>query len=168
MHIAEREFNRLISYAEGLGINVVWRQPGELDVPAQLLFTDPPTMELTVYKKINYTDRILDILHELGHYHDWLNNGKREPGKVFSKEHNELNRSEREVVYNDEKKATFLSIVIAKQLEIKYPKFNRIRAAAAYDRWYYRKFLTTGKPPTKKERKPKYKQIQAKYKELHE
>lgn len=163
MHIGEKELNRLISYAEGLGLIVIWKGVKELETPAQLVFTEPPTIELKKYKRVSYKQLILDMLHELGHYHDWINNGRRTPSEVFAKNHSELTKSEREIVYKDEKKATLIATSLAKHLDLKYPKLELVRANSAYDRWYYKRFYITGKEPSPKDRIEKYNKIKQKY-----
>lgn len=168
MHIAQKEYNRLISYINGLGITIVYKDFISGESPAELELDEVSTIKIALVTKVfTYTDAILALLHELGHYQDWVNTGKRTPSDIFTREPSELNMTERKVVYESERKATVLSIKIAEQLELKYPATWRIKAEAAYDRWMYRAFVNTGKYPDMKTRKKKDKQLKVKYKGLN-
>lgn len=164
-HIATREFDRLVKYAEGLGIQVIYKYDSKSKYAAQFIFTDPPTIELVINKRHATTDLILAMLHELGHYHDWVNTGKREPSVIYAKEHSELNLTERKILYQTERKATILAIKTAEHLEIKFPKMWRIKQESAYDRWFYRYYVKTGEYPDKKMYKKKQKDLYRKYKD---
>lgn len=164
MHISQKEFERLVKYAEGLGIRVIYKEDNDSEYEARFIFTDPPTIELVLGKKNTTKKLILAMLHELGHYHDWVNGGKREPSYVFAKEHSELNLTERKVVYESERKATILAIKTAEYLELKFPKMNRIKLESAYDRWMYRYFVKTGEFPSKQEQRKKQRELNRKYK----
>lgn len=166
--LAEKELQRLISYTEGLGLNVVINpEYSHGDTPAQFIYSNPPTIELCINHRVNKVDIILALLHELGHYYDWLNTGKREPSDIFAKDDTQLSKTERKIVYYNEKKATILAISLAKKLNIRYPKIWRIKADAAYDRWFYRYLVNHDKQPSTKERMTKDKQLRDKYKALN-
>lgn len=166
MHIARKELERLIKYSQGLGIQVSMITSKHETDAACLIYDEPP--RIIIYNKgKSITNTIVCLLHELGHAQDWLDRGKPQISKVFTKELDEsYNKAERETVKNSEYKAAYYMPVIAKKLDLKFPQMYKIKAEAAYDRWTAKYFYDNGDFPRGKICDEKKKMLLEFYKRL--
>lgn len=153
MHYLEREFNRLIKYAQGLGVKVTLYQK-QSDSSAVWLTSG----EIIIYNvgKKGYLSLILDLLHELAHHRSFVASGRKgnlKTDRIFDKmnEDGKLTKLQRKVIYDTEKKDSRFQVIVHKEVGLKIP-VKRVKKEIQFDLWVYRSFYLKDKWPTQKER----------------
>jgi len=158
--LPQKEIDRLVKFAEGLGIIVSFHSQGS-DGDAASWSESPPHIEVYLNANPNKTDVILCLLHELGHHFDWIRYGKKETPEAYLEDNNRkegdppLSLDKRRIIYENEKRGINYMLKIAKQLDLKYPKLWRVKAEMTYDKWVYRHYFYNGEYPSNKLRKEK-------------
>lgn len=158
MSYIDDELKRVVKYAKGLGLSVVFSpyKPGsgtggEYDGVSKAIY---------VYqgRHDSKTDMILVLLHELGHHLDFIYKGKRDALKLqeaLIKENSRkagdppLARHLRQYIYDCELHGTEFMPQIAKELDLKIPLW-KVEAEAKLDQWVTRTYLVHGKDPLRK------------------
>ena len=169
--LVQKEIDRLVKYSEGLGIIVRFKSSNDPHVAATWS-NYPPEIEIFTNNNTSKTDIILSLLHELGHHHDWLNNGRKEIPEAYTDEANRkkgdppLSREKRRIIYDNERRGINYMAYIADQVNLKTPPLWRIMAEMAYDKWSYRYYFVHGDDPSRQEKIKKRKKLIKKYKEL--
>lgn len=109
----------------------------------------PLEIELYVNKAKSQTDLLLTLLHELGHYMDYKRGNKQIPDAWLLEDQRmsdydpKLTKKQRKTIYLDEVKGIKLMPEIAKELDLKIPKY-KIYANMWFDIWSYRYYYDTG------------------------
>jgi len=162
MGIRQEEFDRVIKYAKGLGINVVRKRYKRND-PGGTYDHESQTIELYEWPGQSYTCKIFIMLHELGHHLDWVHIMQEGNSillnKAWEREWERRPRVSkptpkylRRHIYNSECKAIDYMAVIYKELRLNIPKW-KLEYEMALDRWVYLRYYQTGDYPTNKEQK---------------
>lgn len=158
--LVQKEIDRVVKYAQGLGIKVTLRNITARSGNQGGWSIDPPC--IFIYTKgITKQDVLLSLLHELGHHHDWIETGRPDFQAVFEEECNRkeddppLVQSKRGIIYRDEAQGISYMLGIADVLDLRTPPRWRIIAEMFYDRWNYKVYYLTGGAPTKEEKKIK-------------
>jgi hypothetical protein len=121
MGIREKELERMIKYAEGLGIKVSFIPSSEDGTEAQWEMSGK---EIKIFTKKNQTKLsiILSLLHELGHHLDFVYNKRRHTKKVWDAVHAENpTKSQRRIIYEDELGGAAYHEIIYNELNLKIP-----------------------------------------------
>ena len=168
--IRDQEIERLINYANGLGINV--RFSSKKTDCAALWYLD--NSQITVFRAPNISkiDMVLSLIHEIGHgkYCIWEKN--REIDIKFEKALDHVDTAEefgedtqkrqRKIILDNEIAGTKYWDEIYHETNMQFPIW-RLELAKEYDIWQYEYFYEHGCYPKSKERKKKYKEIVSKY-----
>lgn len=164
MHYLLKEFNRLVKYAEGLGIKVIYSKK-KSNASAEWA-TDGS--EITIYDKDKKSPMMLvvDLLHELAHHKAWLASGRKEDlktDKILDKEAAglELTELQRKHIYDMECADSKFQAVIHHEVGSKLPLW-RLETEIELDLWIYKHFWLKGTWPMLKEIKQKKKELLAK------
>lgn len=171
MSYLQDDLNKLIKYAQGLGLRVVIRDyDGSGDGAGWT--TDGTEITLFRWKNQTITRMILNLLHELGHHLAWvyadrITNPKvdnalaaedsRKKGDPF------IPKRKRKIIYEEERFDAQYREVIAKEVGLRVPLW-KIKADIDIDIWGYRVYYETGKHPTAKDMNTLYKELKARYK----
>jgi|WetSurMetagenome_2_1015567.scaffolds.fasta_scaffold295017_1 hypothetical protein len=172
--IRDDEISRLIKYAEGLGLKVVFSYANEKHASAEWTLDGS---EITIFKKNNWskTETILSLIHELGHHLWFIHSKDRNPDLKFEEAIDKQNLTEELINKKTPKKLRkkILDVEIAgsdyweivvKDVNIKLPMW-KIKVAKIFDIWQYEYFYENGTFPKYTVKKNKYKELIAQYKE---
>lgn len=174
MPIRDDEINRLVKYAEGLGVKV------------KFFFTVNPLAdaewtldgtEIRIYRKKHQskTDIILSLVHEIGHHIWFIHKKDRQPDLKFEEALDRQNlfdtdltatpapKKFRKKILDTEKDATVWWDIIYKDTNLKIPKW-KLDVAKKFDIWAYEVYYKTGFFPNKKEKKMKHKELTMEFK----
>jgi len=174
MGIRDREFDRLVKYAEGHGLVVETRQHERNDPGAEYC-SDTLTITLYVWPGQTMTRLIINFLHELGHHRDWILRGQQhskvEHKALILENLRESSRAPavkkkyRRAIYEIERDGIQHMIDIYNELDLKIPKY-KILADMELDEWTYYFYYETGKDTTQLQRDKKSKELRVKYRGL--
>jgi len=168
--IRDKELERLISYAKGLGLKVTFSNK---DYGASALWS-LDNSEITICKNKNKSkiETILSIIHELGHS---LHNTHEQNRKIDTKLEEALNHIEDAEEFNIESKKRQRKIsldceiagtkywhVIYKDTNMNFPIW-RLEAAMEFDLYQYEYFYENDRWPSFKEKSKKKKEIKKKH-----
>lgn len=170
MSYLKNELTRLVKYAEGLGIKVLFLNKKKNDPSAEWTM-DGSEIRLYKYKNDTLTNQILSAIHELGHHLSWVNRGRKDDINVHRAidamdraGDKPISKSKRKVIYEMEKFDSQYHEIIYNELGLKIPKYKML-AERDLSNWGYKVYYLTGKDPTQTEFKIKRKELRLKYKE---
>jgi hypothetical protein len=164
--IRDEEINRLIRYAQGMGISVRFKPyvPHSKD---EAEWTIDGT-EITIYVRSSTSklDKVLSLIHELGHHKAFVNNDRSiDPKLEEALDSEENKKNQRRAIYMDEKNGTKYWEEIYRDTNCQFG-IPRLHMQMELDLWTYEVYLETGKWPTRAKSKKKRKQLKLKYKVL--
>lgn len=161
--IRDEELNRLIKYAQGMGLSVRFK-PYVKSTGDRGGWTLDGS-EITVYESSGDSKiyRVLTLIHEIAHHKGYIENDRTVNPKVeealSDEEEKKLSRKH---IYLDELNDTKYWEQIYKdtncRFDIKYLYRQR-----DLDVWQYERYYETGKFPTQKEKFEKRKELKKKY-----
>ena len=168
MHYLRKEFNRLVKYAEGLGIKVTCIKATSSDGNAAEWSTDGS--QITIYKADTKPPLklVLNMLHELSHHMAWIHNGRKgdlKTDKILNKEDAglELTELQRKHLYEMEKSDYEYQLLIHHEVGSKIPLW-RLKAEIELDEWIYKYYWKNNKWPLMKDQTVKRKELLNKHK----
>jgi hypothetical protein len=168
MNIRDQEIKRLVAYAKGLGVKVIFSDAKNSQDSAS--YTLDGT-EITVYTKNqkSKTETILTLIHEIAHSLDNIHRLDRELDVAVDKaldpdDNGEIGRRKRKIILNSEIAATEYWHIVYKETDIKIPIW-KLEAQMEMDIWQYQTYYETGLFPIGIERKLKKKELYAKHRE---
>lgn len=125
MSWVQKELNRTVKYAEGLGIKVRFLKDNpKIDCSAEW---DLSGKEITVYykDKETKTSLILSLVHELAHHLDFVyNNRRHNKSLIKALDADKPTRKQREIIYQDEVNGAAYQEIIYNELHLKLPKWK--------------------------------------------
>jgi hypothetical protein len=174
MHIRDREIQRLISYATGLGLVVIY-DDSENAMAAASWAIDGSEITLYTRHKQSKTDIILALIHELSHHLHWIWEKKRKPDFKFDEaitremllENDETTvptpKHLRKKILDIERAGIAYWDSVYNDVGLKIP-FWKVQMYKEFDIWQYEVYYKNGKFPVRKLRLEKIKTLTAKYK----
>lgn len=174
--IRDLELERLIKYAQGLDVKVLFKTATATSDAAEWTLDGT---EIRIYKKASSSkmDIILALIHELGHCLWWIHEKSRKPDLKFEEAidiqnliaqdltKNVTPKKYRKTILDREIAGTNYWEVIYKDTNMKFPKW-RLFAEKEIDIWIYQVYCDTGRFPKSKERREKRYSTILKHKEL--
>lgn len=163
-NIRDREITRLIKYAEGLGLKVIFTpyKPYSMD----LGYWSIDGTELTICKgaKQSKLSIILVLIHELGHHLEFVHTYNRAgmPGLSKALDNLEVSKDSRKLLHKWEKDSAAWWDLIYNEVGLKFPKY-RLEVEKAFDIWQYKVYYLEGKFPNKKRKQKKLDNLMDKY-----
>lgn len=170
MGIRDIEFKRLVLYAKSLGLKVTIFNRKNPNMEAYWT-TDGKELGIYCGSKVNKTELILTIIHELGHHLHYVREKKRKTpiklDKAWDKENKSqlLSEFERKMILEDELAGTEFWDSICKDINIKIPKW-RIEMQKEIDMLPYEFYFKTGDYPRGKTKEELIRKIKEKWKNL--
>lgn len=170
MNIRDQEIERLVRYAQGLGVKVVFKNSPDSIKNSATWSLDGTLIELYVRKAETKCSIILSLVHELGHHLWFVYKKERKPDLKFEEaiERDNLDsitpKRIRNKLLNFEKEGVKFWDTIIIDTNIKIPKW-RIDRAKELDIWQFEVYYEKGTYPSFKEVKLKSKELKVKYKE---
>jgi len=174
--IRDEELIRLTKYAQGMGIKVTFSSSNQETASADWT-TDGSA--ITIYKNTNATkiEKILSLIHELGHHLHFVHEKNREPDLKFdealdtvesiAKEGlplSEVSIGRRKKILDIEKAGTKYWEIIYKDTNLKFPIY-KLYVAMDYDMYQYETYYELGRFPKQKENRIKLKELTLKYRD---
>lgn len=150
MGIREKELERMIKYAEGLGIKVSFMPQLEDGTEAQWEMSGK---EIKVFTKEKQTKLsiILSLIHELGHHLDFVYNKRRHTKKVWDAVHAKSpTKKQRRIIYEDELGGAAYHEIIYNELNLKIPLW-RVRVERDLTLELYKKQIDNPEGASNKE-----------------
>lgn len=171
MSYMQDDLNKLIKYAQGLGLRVVIREYDGGGAGGGWA-TDGTEITLFKWKNITITRMILNLLHELAHHMAWVYADRvtkpRVEKALDAEEAREkgsppIPKRQRKIIYEEEKFDAQYREVIAKEVGLKLPNW-KVKADIDVDIWGYKFYYETGDHPTTKEMNIIYRELKERYK----
>ena len=159
----DEELNRLIRYAQGMGVSVRFK-PSKKDSEFDAEYVTDGS-EITIYTDKNYSklDKVLALIHELGHHKAFIKDGRKLDPKVEEALVSEENKK----VYR--KRILDMEIEDSNYWEDVYKdtncqfKIEKLHKEREFQVWSYETYYETGEFPTRKEISVKKKELKKKY-----
>jgi hypothetical protein len=171
MGIRDNEIERLIKYAEGLGIKLFFKKHKPGSAGATWTVAEDNTVELTLFawKNQSKTQMILNFLHELAHHMAWVYQERSfssELSRILNKNHDgsPLTKKERYAVFKEERDDSVYRETIAHEIGIKIPTW-KIKVDIELDIFIYYHYYEHDEYPSNAQVKQKRKELNKKYKE---
>lgn len=167
--VRNREIERLVKYAQSLGVKVIFSNKKCPDTSAEWTLDGS---EIYIYTKKQYskTDTILSLIHEIAHMLNHIHRNDRQRDEKFEEaidasDADGAAKRHRLKILRVEKQGTQYWETIYKETNLQFPLW-KLYAAMELDVWPYEIYVETGGFPTVKERKKKRKELKIKHKDI--
>ena len=162
--IRDEEIKRLISYAEGLGTKVSFRQYKSSANAAAEWYVDGSQIIVYTWLNQSKTQLVLSLIHELGHHLHWIK-ANRKPDKELiealqleESSDEVIDKKYRKLIYQDEVEGTQYWSEIVKLVDIKINPVI-IEAHKKLDVFLYYHYYIEGSFPTQRVKQQKLKEF---------
>lgn len=162
------ELQRLIRYAQGMGLSVHFKPYIKHSGIDGGWTVDGSEINIYVKPRNSKIDKVLALIHEIGHHKGFVENNRQvDPKVIEAMEDEEEKKASRKRIYLDEMSDTQYWEQIYKNTNCQFG-LNKLRAARDFDIWAYEVFYETGKFPSVKEKIKKAKDLRNKYRNKNE
>lgn len=161
--IRDEELNRLIRYAQGMGLSVRFKPYVRNSKIAAEWTLDGS--EITIYTSSTDSklDKILSLIHELGHHKGFIENNRQTDPKVEEAlEDEEEKKRNRNRIYSYEVADTQYWEQIYKDTNCQFD-IRKLHIQKEFDIWCYEVYAEKGRFPTKAIKKEKLVQLKKKH-----
>lgn len=166
--IRDEEIERLIKYAEGMGLTVIMERKPSPDAASWSL----DGRELTIYRhaKSSKLDTVLALIHELGHHVWFIHEQDRKQNPLIAKAvarqdavdegatQKPIPKKDRLLILELERAGAAWWDTIYKETNLSFPKW-RLELAKAFDLWMYEFYAEMGSFPVRRIRQAKYAEL---------
>ncbi len=157
MGIRDEELKRLVAYATGLGVKVSFKQMKKQYTNSAEWHVDGSQINLYMWKGQTKTILVLNLIHELAHHRHWIDNNRHPDKELIQvltlederKSNEKLPKKLRNLIYQDEVKATEYWSLIVKDTDIKISP-AKIELAKRLDIFCYEYYLKHGNFPVQR------------------
>lgn len=170
--IRDDELNRLVKYAQGQGVKVIFSSVKTQDHAAWTL----DGTEITIYQSQNLskTEKILSMIHELGHHAWFIHEKNRQPDLKFEEAITRQDQYEEKIkdlptpkklrkkILDIERAGTQYWYTIYKETNMKFPLW-KLFAQMEHDVWQYEYLYKHGEFPKRPLRRAMWKEFKAKH-----
>jgi len=167
--IRDKEIDRLVKYAQALGVKVSFSNNKNTEDAADWTLDGK---NITIYTKNQHskTDTILSLIHEIAHSLDHIHRHNRELDEKFEDaldpgDNGEIGKRKRKIILDSEVAGTEYWHTIYKETDLKFPLW-KLYAQMEHDVWQFRFYHETGEFPGFLERKKKRKELYKKHKDV--
>lgn len=162
--VRDEELNRLIRYAQGMGLSVRFKPYVKGSRTAAEWATDGTEIVIYVTSGESKLDKILSLIHELGHHKGWVNNNRQTDPKVDAALEDEENKKmHRKRILKYETEDTQYWDEIYRDTNCTFGE-NKLNRQKEFDIWCYEVYCERGKLPNKKEKQDKRNELTRKWK----
>ena len=164
--IRDEELNRLIRYAQGMGLSVRFK-PYVKHSRIQATWTCDGT-ELVVYvtNQMSKLDKILSLIHELGHHKAWINNDRQPDPEIEEaldkSDNDEAKKRDRKRILDMEAHDSLYWEDIYKDTNCQF-NIDKLHKQREFDIWCYEVYYETGREAKKMEKRAKLRELRKKY-----
>lgn len=174
-NIRDKELDRLIKYANGLGARVSIKKSKPGQKFGALWIEGGEEIILYTWPRQSKVSLILNLMHELGHHLDFISKNRLEDQKIIkalledeeaAANNRKLDKEKRRLIFETEIAGVLYRPKIAKEVGITIP-FYKIKADMDLDIWIYKRYYETGKMPFSYEIREKKDELSNFYKEKY-
>lgn len=161
--IRDEELNRLIRYAQGMGLSVRFKPYVKGCTPAAEWSNDGTEIVVYMKSRCSKIEKILSLIHELGHHKAFVNANRTVDPKV-----DEV-LGEEDVKKRGRKRILDMEVNDASHWEDIYNDTNckfdlkKLYKQREFDIWCYEVYYETGRDATSQERKAKMGELRKKW-----
>jgi hypothetical protein len=161
--IRDEELNRLIRYAQGMGLSVRFKPYVKNSKTAAEWLCDGTEVTIYVTTRCSKIDKILSLIHELGHHKAWIENARQVDPKVEEA----INSEDEKKSYR--KRILDMEIQDSEHWEQIYRDTNcrfdieKLHKQREFDIWTYQFYYETARDARKAEKKKKWAELKRKY-----
>ncbi len=157
------EINRLMKYAQGLGLSVRFK-PFVKGGDAAEWTIDGTELTIYVKSKCSKLEKVLSLIHELGHQKAFIDNKRQFDPKIEEAIDSEENKKiHRKRLLDWEVDSSVYWEDIYRDTNCQFP-MHILKRQMDFDIWQYEVHYKTGKFPKGKEKNKKWKELKEKYK----
>ncbi len=162
--IRDEELNRLIKYAQGMGLSVSFRPYKPFSLIGGEWTTDGTELIVYVEKDTTKIEKVLILIHEISHHKAYINND-RENDPILDNilDKDDPNKKERYKIWRSEVRDSKYWEEIYKDTNCKFD-IKKLHARREFDLWQYEFCYENDRDPTKEEKYKKFKELKNKYK----
>jgi len=160
--VRDEELNRLVRYAQGMGLSVRFKPYVPYSKDQAEWHTDGTEIVVFVKKNTSKLEKILSLIHELGHHKSWIENGRKIDPKFEDALGDDESKRSRRIVYLGELNDTQYWEQIYRDTDCRFNPYI-LHMHRELDVWMYEVYYETGKFPTHKEKDAKKKQLKEKF-----
>ena len=160
--VRDEELNRLIRYAQGMGLSVRFKPYVPYSKDEAEWHTDGTEIAIFVTPKTSKIEKILSLIHELGHHKSWIENGRKVDPKFEDALGDDESKRSRRIVYLGELNDTQYWEQIYRDTNCQFNPYI-LHKQRELDVWMYEVYYETGKFPTRKAKIAKRKQLKEKF-----
>lgn len=157
------EINRLIRYAQGLGLSVHFKPYVRGSNVGGGWVVDGSEINIYVTPNEPKINKVLYLIHEIAHMKGFIENKRTIDPKVMEALNDEEEKKKsRKRIYLDEVEDMKHWSQIYHDCNLKFP-IEKLYQEQEFDTWTYERYYLDGKFPTQKEKREKQKELKEKY-----
>jgi len=161
--IRDEELNRLVRYAQGMGISVRFKPYVKRSLDQAAWTIDGSEITVYVTERTSKLENILSLIHELGHHKAFVDNDRTICPKLEEAlDADDNKKRQRKAIYLDEVSGTKYWLDIYRDTNCQF-NIDKLHKQIDFDLWCYKVYCDTGKFPVKKEKIKKKRQLKEKY-----
>jgi hypothetical protein len=155
------EIQRLIRYAQGMGLSVYFKPYVNRSNNQAEWATDGSEITIFVSPRTSKIEKVISLIHELGHQKYFIDKGRKADPK-FEAALDSEEKKHRKRVLEFERVSTVYWEDIYRDTNCTF-NIKRLYLTRELDIWVYEVYHETGKWPTEKEKNIKLKDLKEKY-----
>jgi len=161
--VRDDEINRLIKYAQGMGLSVRFKPYVKYSKDIAQWTIDGTEITFFVRANASKLSTVLDLIHELGHHKAWIDNKRKFDPKIEEALDSEENKKHhRKRLLDWEIDSAVYWEDIYKDTNCKFPLYI-LHRQKDLDIWQYEYYYETGRYPTENDKKIKWDKLKEKH-----
>lgn len=161
--VRDEELNRLIRYAQGMGLSVRFKPHVKGSYTSAEWLCDGTEITIYVKSRCSKLEKILSLIHELGHHKAWIQNKRAMDPKVDEALDSEENKKHhRKRILDMETSDAQHWEDIFNDTNCTFP-IKRLWMQKEFDIWCYEFYYETGRDATKADKRAKWKELRKKW-----
>lgn len=162
--IRDEELNRLIRYAQGMGLSVRFKPYKKYSRVAAEWHPDGTQITIYTQKSDSKLDVILSLIHEIGHHKGFIENQRVQDPKVDEALNaEEISKRFRKRIYNMEFADSLHWDQIYKDTNCQF-NLDKLHKQREFDIWQYEVYHELDRLPTYQESRVKWRELKKKWK----
>ena len=159
--IRDEEIQRLIRYAQGMGLSVRFKPYVKYSKDQAEWALDGSEITVFVKSTTSKIEKVLSLIHELGHQKGFIDNGRKTDPKIEEAIDSEETRHRKRVLESERNDMVYWEDIY-KDTNCKFD-LKILEKQKELDIWSYEVYYKTGKWPATKAKVQKIKELRRKY-----
>lgn len=163
MGVRDNELNRLVRYAQGMGLSVSFKPYISGSSFTAEWAIDGTKITIYVGNKCSKTEKILSLIHEISHQKGFIDNGRKFDPKVEEAldPHEDKKKYRKRILDMETEHAVYWEDIY-RDTNCTFPIY-KLHRQKEFDLWVYEFNYENGRNPTTKERNARWKELRKKY-----